>query len=421
MDQASRVYSSPVPPEALALRTGLAGEVRGALLAARRRTLALADDVQAALGTAYPGIAYAAEFNPPQWELGHVAWFQEWWIGRNRQLERGVASEPEHARGPSLLPLADAWYDSSRVAHRSRWDLPLPGMQATRDYLERTLSHTLALLDGLPPDAGSDLLYFFRLVALHEEMHAEAAIYMAENLGIPVRALAPAQGQAVAVELDLPAQRFRTGSGSEGFAFDNELQDHEVLLEPSRIDAEPVTWARFLPFVEAGGYEQPQWWTGAGREWLARQPVRHPARVRPAGGSWQQRRGGRWVPVDLRHAAVHLSLHEAEAWCSWAGRRLPTEAEWECAALTLPGFAWGHAWEWTASPFEPYAGFTPHPYRDYSAPWFGSRRVLRGACHATSPSLAHARYRNFFEPHRSDVFAGFRSSRAAGAGSRAAV
>jgi EgtB-related family protein len=108
-------------------------------------------------------------------------------------------------------------------------------------------------------------------------------------------------------------------------------------------------------------------------------------------------------------AATRLTAYEAEAWCRWAGRRLPTEAQWECAALTQPQFSWGQAWEWTASRFEPYPGFMPHPYRDYSAPWFGTRRVLRGACPATSPMLAHPRYRNFFEPQRCDVFAGFRS------------
>ncbi len=383
--------------------------MRAALLAARRRTLALADDYQAALGTAYPGIWYAPELNPPLWELGHVAWFQEWWIARNRERARGVACDPAHARGSSLLPRADSWYDSSRVAHRTRWELPLPNAGATRHYLECTLSQTMELMDSLPPDAGDNELYFFRLVVLHEEMHAEAATYMGQHLGIALRAGEVPREHATHVELELPAQRFRIGSDAAGFAFDNELQGHEVQVQDVRIDAQAVTWARFLPFVESGGYDNPTWWSDAGRAWLAGQPLRQPAHLRLGGSDWQQRRGGRWLPLNPLHPAVHLSAYEAQAWCCWAGRWLPTEAEWECAALTLPGFGWGQVWEWTASPFEPYPGFTPHPYRDYSAPWFGSRRVLRGACPATSPLLAHARYRNFFEPHRNDIFSGFRS------------
>lgn len=386
--------------------------MRAALLAARRRTLDSADDFQAALGTAYPGVPYAPELNPPLWELGHVAWFQEWWIARNRERGRGVACDPAHARAPSLLPQADAWYDSSRVAHRTRWELPLPDAGATRDYLDRTLSQTLELIDTLPSDAGDEVLYFFRLVALHEEMHAEAATYMAQNLGIALRAREVPQEHAAPIELELPAQVFRMGSDTAGFAFDNELQSHEVEVAAVRIDAQAVTWALFLPFIESGGYDDMTWWSGAGSASLAGQPLRQPAHLRLSGSGWQQRRGGRWLPLNPLHAAVHLSAHEAQAWCRWAGRRLPTEAQWECAALTLPGFAWGQVWEWTASPFEPYPGFTPHPYRDYSAPWFGSRRVLRGACPATSSALAHARYRNFFEPHRNDIFAGFRSCRA---------
>jgi gamma-glutamyl hercynylcysteine S-oxide synthase len=154
-----------------------------------------------------------------------------------------------------------------------------------------------------------------------------------------------------------------------------------------------VSWARFMKFVRARGYEQRRWWTDEGWAWLMQSGARAPQ----PGAS------------ELAHAATHLSAHEAEAWCRWAGRRLPTEAEWECAALVAPDFSWGQVWEWTASAFLPYPGFRAHPYADYSAPWFGSRRVLRGASTATSPSLAHPRYRNFFEPQRSDVFTGFRT------------
>ena len=155
-----------------------------------------------------------------------------------------------------------------------------------------------------------------------------------------------------------------------------------------------MSWARLLDFVGAGGYAQRRWWTDAGWDWLQRH---------------KERRHQLPVAMDLDAPAMHLSAHEADAWCRWAGRRLPTEAEWECAALNAPGFSWGRVWEWTASTFDAYPGFSAHPYRDYSAPWFGTRRVLRGACDATSPWLAHPRYRTFFESERSDIFAGFRS------------
>ncbi len=411
MNGTSRLYSATGPAEGRALRTGTGQDARAALLAARERTLALARDFRAALGDRHPAIAYSSDLNPPLWELGHVGWFQERWIARNPQRVLGTACDPDAARAPSLLPQADAWFDSSRVAHRTRWELPLPGSTATADYLAATLEQTLAALARLPPDADTETLYFFRLVALHEQMHAEAAVYMARHLGLalsdePLPLAVPANE-----ELELPAQGWRLGPPPGGFAFDNELAAHEVRIAATAIDSQSVTWARFLPFVEAGGYERDDCWTEEGLAWRARQASRLPRYLRRSGAGWEEASGTGWRPLNLAHAATHLNAHEAEAWCRWAGRRLPSEAEWEFAALTLPGFAWGQAWEWTASAFAPYPGFEPHPYRDYSAPWFGSRRALRGACRATAPALADARYRNFFEPHRNDIFAGLRSCR----------
>lgn len=396
MDGAYSGYSKG-QNKAQALRLGGKAPVREALLDIRRHTLALADAYARAFESTGMQVAYAPQFNPPLWELGHIGWFQDYWISRNRQRARGVRCEPAHERGPSALERADGWYDSGRVEHSSRWALPLPDPQNTRVYLDATLARTLELLDALGDGAGSDALYFYRLVALHEAMHVEAAIYMARGLGVELAGTHAPTDQGIPgefSELELPAQIFRLGAAGDGFAFDNELGPHEVALGAFKIDAGPVSRSRFLGFVEAQGYEQRRWWSDAGWEWLRSQgrPQRDMGEVSQTAGP-----------------AVHLTAYEADAWCRWAGRRLPTEAEWECAALTAPGFIWGSVWEWTASSFQPYPGFAAHPYRDYSQPWFGTRRVLRGSSQASSPWLAHPRYRNFFEPQRSDIFAGFRS------------
>jgi ergothioneine biosynthesis protein EgtB len=408
---ASAVYSAPAADEALALRHGDAGALRHALLAARERTLRLAEDFRAALGPK-PHLPYAQDLNPPLWELGHIAWFQEWWVARNSERALGIAACAGAQRAASLLPESDPWYDSSRIAHRDRWHLPLPPVDATLDYLAATLRATLEQLDTLPAAADDHALYFFRLVALHEQMHAEAAVYMGQSLGISLReSLEPVTAARDGAQIALHDQRFDLGAAGSGFAFDNELPLHDVDLAAFTIDAEPVTWGAYLPFLEAGGYEDLRWWTPEGRAWLAGLRRREPAGLRQRGAGWEQMRQGLWHPVLPEQVAVHLSAYEADAWCRWAGRRLPTEVEWECAARARRGFRWGHVWEWTSSHFQPYPGFTPHPYRDYSQPWFGTRRVLRGASLATSPAVADARYRNFFEPHRRDIFAGFRSAR----------
>ena len=196
----------------MALHRGTQADVRHALLAARRRTLRLAEDYEARLGTRPPGVAYHPEVNPPLWELGHLAWFQAWWTGRNRQRDRGIDCDPDHERAPSALAQADAWYDSSRVAHRTRWVLPVPDARTTRGYLAETLSETLRLLDALPADAGDADLYFYRLVAAHEMMHAEAAVYMAQALGIPLREEPQPHAQPASLALHLPAERVLLGA-----------------------------------------------------------------------------------------------------------------------------------------------------------------------------------------------------------------
>ena len=380
-----------------------------ALRASRQDTLATLDRLEAAL----PDLLVPRDdtLNPPQWELGHIGWFAQHWLARNPQRHRGCRADPLAQRLPAQAPDDDALFDSTRVAHASRWQIPLPGVQALRESLEEGLQHTLRLLhEGSNSD---ETLYFFRLVLAHEDMHHEAALYMAQALGVPG---APARWQprplpSRRAQLSFDASAFEQGGqGGQGagFAFDNELGAFTAQLPASQIDSRVLSWGDYLPFVQAGGYEQPRWWCPAGRAWLQASGLRAPRYLR--GAPWQVQSGGRWQALDPALPACHLSAFEAEAWCAWAGRRLPSEGEWERAALQAgPAFAWGAVWEWTTSTFAPYRGFTAHPYQDYSAPWFGSRRVLRGASFATQARLHHPRYRNFYTPDRNDIFAGFRS------------
>ena len=348
--------------------------------------------------------------NPPLWELGHIGWFQEFWIARNPLRFVGATADPDVRRLPGVRPDADALYDSSKVAHDTRWSLPLPDAAATRGDLAEQLEGTLAQLRDA--DGSHAALYFFRLALFHEDMHHEAALYMAQSLGL---AISDARWQVPALrstcrQLAFEAGSWMLGSSGQAFAFDNELAGHAVPLPVTCIDSQVTRWAEFLPFIEAGGYGEPRWWSESGAAWLATERPQAPRYLLREGSTWQQCRHGSWQALDLNHPACHLTLHEAEAWCRWAGRRLPSEAEWERAALERPDdFKWGQVWEWTASPFGPYPGFEPHPYRDYSAPWFGSRPVLRGGSFMTQPRMRHPRYRNFFMPHRNDVPAGFRS------------
>lgn len=382
------------------IRTSDAPKLAAELVRVREITLAVFDAYEAANALDVP---QREEFNPPLWELGHVGWFQQWWIGRNRQRPEGTACDPAHERAPCphLVQASggDAWYNSSTVPHAQRWTLPLPHAKATQAYLQATLDQTLQCL----AQAGSSDadLYFYRLVLLHEAMHIEAAVYMAQALERPVtmpaHLLNAMNSEAISAYSIRANPRFgiknrlwTLGSDPTGFAFDNEWRGEKVALADFEIDAQPLAWEPYLAFVQSTGYPLPRY-------------------LRDTAQGFEVLRFGQWLPLDLNSSAVHLSWHDAQAYCLWADRRLPTEAEWECAALTQPGFTWGQVWEWTASNFLPYEGFTAHPYRDYSEPWFGSRKVLRGACAATLPIMRNAKYRNFFLPDRTDIYAGFRT------------
>ena len=380
-----------------------------ALMDARNQSLRWIAACETALGGPDMPVPRGAEINPPLWEIGHVGWFQEHWIGRNLQRRRGVACEPGHARLASILPHADRWFDSTQVAHASRWELDLPGLDVLRAYLVDTLESTLELLHGSPEDDAS--LYFYRLALFHEEMHIEALAILSQTLGFDAGLLARPASLAARAPLLFPATRWTLGGQTRGFAFDNELGALELEVPEFEIDAQPVSWAQYSEFVEDGGYDEARHWHPDGWAWVGREGRRTPRHVEQMRHGVLQRRFGQAVRVPMAQPAVHLSWYEADAWCRWADRRLPGEAEWDLAAHQggSRGFRWGEVWEWTATRFAPYPGFVPHPYRDYSLPWFHTHKVLRGASLATRPGLRSPSYRNFYLPTRDDIYAGFRS------------
>lgn len=389
------VYTTPACLDAQQARQ--AGPVALAMLLeqTRARTLGLLHDYMTTLG---PGceVPHELGLNPPLWEAGHIAWFQEWWVARNKELLLGLACNPNHTRGPSLFGNADAYFNSSEIAHADRWALALRQADEILDYMQATLVQTQSMLTELDAEgqAGENSLYFFRLALFHEQMHNEAAVYMAQRLNIPLQAHHIGQSlqpmPASPPVLQVSAHHHSLGYRGPGFAFDNELPGRPVALGDFDIDASPVSWAKYLEFANSTSH-----------------PL--PTCIRGGNGGFEILRFGQWLPLCLHWPAMHLSLQDAQAYCAWAGRTLPTEAQWEYCASHLPAFEWGQVWEWTASPFAPFEGFVPHPYQDYSAPWFDGRPVLKGASFATAPHMRHIKYRNYFTPDRTDLFAGFRT------------
>jgi iron(II)-dependent oxidoreductase len=421
----------------------------------RHRTRRLTEDLSSAelMGP------YLEIVNPVQWEIGHIAWFHEYWTLRLMGMPpdiRGAAG-----RAP-LIEHSDRLWDSSNVAHKMRWHLDLPDCAGTYQYMADVLARQE---DALGRRVDDDLRYFYDLSIRHEDMHVEALTYMRqtsanarpEGLGERRRPAAKGLGGDALV----PGGTWRLGSTeADGFIFDNEKWAHEIELAPFRIARAPVTNAQFATFIEEGGYRRREFWSDAGWAWRERRAAERPV-------YWQARRDGVWT--ERRYRAVEeLAPHmpvtfvtwfEAEAWCRWAGRRLPTESEWEAAAIGEPAagaarladrkrrWPWGdeapdaaranldfihdgpidvgalprgdsafgcrqmigNVWEWTSSDFQPFGGFSADPYKDYSQPWFGTRKVLRGGAWATSARIARPAYRNFFTPDRNDVFAGFRT------------
>lgn len=378
-------------------------ELLAAFDTARAATLAATLD----LDDAQWRVPYDRGIQPTAWDLAHIGWFAEFWLLRAPH-RLGIDGLVQAAGEAPFFGL-DERYDSARIEHRERWRMPL----FSREELVERLADQLAACKLRVECGGNDpeVLYHAHFAVFHELMHVEALAWTRAILGY-----APPRGLAMTTFARSPEvfvaggeQAIGTDTDDGSFAFDNERAGRRLALAPFSIDAAPVTNGQFLAFVDAGGYRSAELWPGPAATWLRRAARELPERWRRTpDGRVEHRWFDRWGPLPPDQPVVHVNAWEAEAYCRWAGRRLPRAAEWEVAADRI---AWGRSvWEWTSDAFAPYPGFRPAPYTTYSAPWFHAQRELRGGAFATHALMHDRRYRNFFLPQRTDVFAGFRTA-----------
>ena len=361
-----------------------------ALEEARGRTLALVEP----LDDEQLNRVWSPILSPLAWDLGHVANFEELWL-----VQTVGKREPLHGE-------LGRFYDAIENPRKIRGELPILRDEELRSYMADVRTRTLDALEGVEigPDAADPLLregFVYEMLLAHELQHNETMLQLlqlvdgyelpaaisAERDSSRIAGSASGDGKMVVVE----AGEHEIGAGPRGFAYDNERPRHTVELDAFEIDRTPVSNGAYISYMEETGAEPPLYWESQGEEWI------DTAR-------------GRRVPIDPAEPVIHVSWHQADGFARWAGKRLPSELEWEAAHEQLDGL--GHGWEWTSSDFLDYPGFEAFPYREYSEVFFGDGyKVLRGSSWATHPRVARPTFRNWDLPQRSQIFAGLRCAR----------
>lgn len=417
-----------------------------ALLAARERTAQLTDCVEDPELTAQ----HSPLMSPLVWDLAHIGNQEEQW------LLRAVAGRD------ALRPEIDGLYDAFEHPRAERPGLPLLAPDEARRYAAEVRGRALDVLEttAFTGSRLTDAGFAFGMIAQHEQQHDETML-ITHQLRRGAAALTAPDPEPVPpydgpAEVLVPGGPFTMGTSTEPWALDNERPAHRREVAPFFLDTTPVTNAAYQQFIDDGGYRDPRWWQPRGWDMVQTDSLAAPLFWRREGGQWLRRRFGVVEPVPDGEPVLHVSWFEADAYARWAGRRLPTEAEWEKAARHDPATGrsrrhpWGdqdpgpaHAnlgqrhlrpapagsyppgqsplgirqlmgdvWEWTASDFLPYPGFVAFPYREYSEVFFGGDyKVLRGGAFSVDPVACRGTFRNWDHPVRRQIFSGFRTAR----------
>jgi iron(II)-dependent oxidoreductase len=407
------------------------------LIAVRDRSLAYTEADEGLLVRQHSPL-----MSPLVWDLAHVGNYEELWVLR----EAGGITP--------LRPEIDDIYDAFKTPRKDRPSLPMLGPAEARRYISGVRGRVLDVLDAIDlhaPDPLRRAGFVFGLVIQHEHQHDEtmlATLQLSGEPGVVLDGALPSGTTAGPTEVLVPAGSFLMGTDTLPWAYDNERPAHRVDLPAYWIDRLPVGNRAYAAFIEDGGYDDPRWWAPEGWRWRRDSGAFAPLFWARDGDTWWRTRFGRTEPVPMDEPVQHVCWYEADAYARWAGKRLPTEAEWEKArtypwgdedpgperanlghraARPAPLGAYpagasaygaeqmiGEVWEWTSSYFTPYPGFRTFPYPEYSEVFFGrDYRVLRGGSWAADPAAVRTTFRNWDYPIRRQIFSGFRCARSA--------